>query len=268
MCSARAARNPFILDVLLESTEVDVELVERCQKGAEGCALGHLGKGIDILGEALAAIAELAVGTGDIGVGVVDIAGQQHTGMHLAPVSTHLLAILAAGVEVGDLVGTEDVMHILGQLGLQRGHDGELLADKDLGEEVVGTGEDHGLFLEVLDMRALGEELRHIAHLMASLLREPFAGAGKDGGADEDGHVGQVGDEFLHQGEVLRTVILGRYMDLQESDVDIAQVIVVALGRVTDKEFAFRVVVFQPIFQGSANEATTNNSNVNHNDIL
>ena len=75
VCSTRAARNPFILDVLLESTEVDVELMERCQKGAEGCALGHLGKGVDILGEALATVTELAVGTGDIGVGVVDVAG-------------------------------------------------------------------------------------------------------------------------------------------------------------------------------------------------
>jgi len=80
---------------------MNIQLVEVLQQGAQGCALGHLGKGIDIFGEALATITELAIGTGDVGVGVVDITGQQHTGMHLAPVGTHLLAILEACVEVG-----------------------------------------------------------------------------------------------------------------------------------------------------------------------
>ena len=258
----------FNLDVFLKSTEVDVELVEGCQEGAEGCACGHLGKGIDILGEALATIAKLAVGTGDIGMGVVDVAGEEHAGMYLAPVAAHLLTVLAAGVEIGDFIGTEDIVHILGQLGLQRGHDSELLADKDLGEEVVGTGEDHGLFLEVLDVGALGEELGHIAHLVACLAGEHVAGAGEDGGADEDGDVGEVLDELLHQREVLRAIILGGNMNLQEGDVDVAQVIVHALGRVADKDFAFRVVVFQPVFQGSTYEATTDNSNVDHNDFM
>ena len=61
------------LDMFLDATEVDIELVEGCEEGAEGCAFSHLGEGIDVLGEALAAVAELAIGTGDIGVGVVDI---------------------------------------------------------------------------------------------------------------------------------------------------------------------------------------------------
>ena len=175
--------------MFLESAEVDVKLVEGCQEGAEGCACCHLSKGVDILGEALAAVAELAVWTGDVGVGVVDVAGEEHTGVNLAPVAAHLLTVLAAGIEVGDFVGTEDVVHVLGELSLQRGHNGELLADEDLGEEVMDTSEDHGLFREVFDMGALGEELRHIAHLMASLLREPFAGARQDGGAYEDGNI-------------------------------------------------------------------------------
>ena len=253
--------------MFLKTTEVDVELVERCQKGAEGCTLGHLSKSVDILGEALATITELAVGTGDIGVGVVDVAGEEHTGVDLAPVATHLLAVLTAGVEIGDLIRTEHIMHILGQLGLKRSHHRELLADEDLGEEVVGTSEDHGLFLEVLDMGALGEELGHVAYLVACLAGEHLAGAGEDGGADEDGDVGEVLNELLHQREILRAVVLGGYMDLQESDVDIAQVIIHTLGRVADKDFTFRVVVFQPVFQGSTYEATTDNSNVNHNEI-
>ena len=253
--------------MFLESAEVDVKLVEWCEEGAEGCASCHLSKGIDILGEALAAVAELTVGTGDVGVGVVDIARQQHAGMHLAPVTTHLLAILTTGIEVGDFVGTEDVMHVLGELGLQRCHDGEFLADEYLGEQVVSTGEDHRLLLEVLDMGALGEELWHVADLVACLAGEHLAGAGEDGGADEDGHIGEVLDELLHQREVLRAVVLGRDMNLQESDVDVAQVIVHTLGRVADKDFALWVVVFQPVFQGSADEATSDNSNVNHNDI-
>ena len=126
------------------------------------------------------------------------------------------------------------------------------------------AGEDHGLFLKVLDMGALGQELWHIAYLMAGLLGETVTGAGQNGGAHEHRHIGQVGDEFLHQREVLRTIVLGRHVDLQERDIDIAQVIIVALVRVADEEFAFRVVMLLPVFQGSAHEATSDNSNVDH----
>ena len=253
-----------LLDVLFKSPEMHIQLVQVFQQGAEGRTLCHLGKGIDILGEALATVAELAVRTGDVGVGVVDVAGQQHAGVHLAPVGSHLLAILAAGVEVGDLVGTKDIVHILGQLSLQRGHHGELFTHENLGEQVLCAGEDHGLLAEVLEEGALGEELGHIAHLMAGLLGEAFTGAGEDGSAHEYGHIRQVGDEFLHQGEVLRAVVLGRNVNLQEGNIDTTQVIVVPLGRVADEQFALWIVMLQPIFKGSAYEATSNNSNVNH----
>ena len=168
-------------------------------------------------------------------MGVVDIAGQEHAGMDLAPVTAHLLTVLAAGIEIGDLIGAEDIVHIFGELGLQRGHDGELLADEDLGEQVVGSGEDHGLLLEVLDMGALGEELGHIADLMAGLPGEHVTGAGQDGGAHEDGDIGELADELLHEGEVLGAIVFGRHVYLQERDVDITQVIIIALGRVADK---------------------------------
>ena len=185
--------------------------------------------------------------------------------MYLAPVSTHLLAVLTAGVEVGDLIGTKHIVHVLGELSLQGGHDGELLADEDLGKQVVCTSEHHGLLLEVLDMRTLGEELGHVVHLMSRLAREHLAGARKDGGANEDRHIRQLTNKLLHQTEVLCTVILGGDVDLQESDINIAQIIIIPLGRVTDEQFAFRVVVFQPIFEGSAHEAASDNSDVDHN---
>ena len=89
--------------------------------------------------------------------------------MYLAPVGSHLLAVLAAGVEVGNLVCTEHVVHVLGELGLKRGHHGELFAHKNLGEQLMCTSEDHGLLLEVFDMGALGQEFRHIAYLMTCL---------------------------------------------------------------------------------------------------
>ena len=41
----------------------------------------------------------------------------------------------------------------------------------------MGSGEDHGLLLEVFDMGALGEELGHVAHLVAGFAREAVAGA-------------------------------------------------------------------------------------------
>lgn len=74
--------------MLLYSAKMHVQLMEMFQEGSQRRSLGHLSKSIDILGEALATVAELAVRTGDIGVGVVDIAGQQYTSMHLAPIGS------------------------------------------------------------------------------------------------------------------------------------------------------------------------------------
>ena len=114
--------------------EMYIQLMKMLQQRSKRRALGHLGKGIHILREALAAVAVLAVGAGDVGVGVVDIARKEYASMHLAPVGTHLLAVLAAGIEIGDLIGTKHVVHIFGQLGLKRGHHGEFLTNKNFGE--------------------------------------------------------------------------------------------------------------------------------------
>ena len=57
--------------MLLESTEMNVELMEWLQQLTERSALGHHCECVDILWEALASIAELAVRTRDVGVGVV-----------------------------------------------------------------------------------------------------------------------------------------------------------------------------------------------------
>ena len=155
-------------------------------------------------------------------------------------------------------------MHVFSQLCLQRSHHGELLAHENLGEQFMCSGEDHRLLLEVLDMGALGEELGHVVDAVASLLGEAVAGSGEDGGTHEDGHIGEVGDELLHQGEILRAVVLGRHVDLQEGYVNTTQVIVVSLGGITDEQFALGVVMFQPIFESSAYEATSNYSDVYH----
>ena len=55
-------------------------------------------------------------------------------------------------------------------------------------------------------------------------------------------------------------------MDLQEGDVNVCHRIVVTLSRVTDEKFTLRIVVFQPILQGSTYEAASDNSNVDHVD--
>ena len=180
--------------MLFHASEMDVEFMKWFQQGAEGGTFGHLGEGVDILGEALAAVAVLAIGTGYIGMRIVDVARQQHAGVHLAPVGSHLLAVFAAGVEVGHLVGSEDVVHILGELGLEGAHHGELLAHKNACEQLMRAGEDHRLLAKVLNMRALGKELGHITHLVACLTSQHVAGAREDGGADEDGDIGKFLD--------------------------------------------------------------------------
>ena len=53
-------------------------------------------------------------------------------------------------------------------------------------------------------------------------------------------------------------------MNLKKCNVHIAQVLIISLRRITDEKLSLRVVVFQPIFEGSTYEAASDNSNVNH----
>lgn len=105
--------------MFLKSTEVNVELVEWLKQLAERCPCGLLCEGIHILWEALATIAELTIRTRDISVGVVDVARKEHTGVNLAPIAAHLLAILTTSIEVSFLVCSKDVVHVLGELGFK-----------------------------------------------------------------------------------------------------------------------------------------------------
>ena len=104
--------------MLFHPTEMHIELMQMLQQGAKRRSLGHLGEGIDILGEALATIAILTIRSWNVGVGVVDVAGEKDASVDFTPVGSHLLAVFAASVEVSYLIGTEDVVHILGQLSL------------------------------------------------------------------------------------------------------------------------------------------------------
>lgn len=122
-------------------------------------------------------------------MGVVNIAREKATGVNGAPVSPHLLAVFTACIEVGYLVSAKDIMHILSELCLKRGHNCEFLANEDLGEEFYGSRENHGLFLEVFDMSTFGKELWHIVYTMTRLFREKLASAREDGGANEDRYV-------------------------------------------------------------------------------
>ena len=126
------------------------------------------------------------------------------------------------------------------------------------------TCKHHNLLLEILDVCTFGEELGHIAYLMACLAREDVASARENSSSDEHRHVWQIGNQFLHESQILCTIIFCRHMDLQERDVDIAKIIMIPLCRVADEQFTLWIVVLQPILQGSAYEATSDNSNVDH----
>ncbi len=221
--------------MFLDSAEMDVQLVEVLQERAERRAFRHFCKGIDILRETLAAVAELTIRTGDISVRVVDVPGEKNAGVDLTPVGSHLLAVLAAGIEIRHFVCAEDIVHVLGQLCLQRGHDGEFLTDKDLGQQLLRAGEYHRLLIEVLDERAFGQELRHVANLVSCLFGEALTGARQNGRADENRYIRQIGDELFHECQILRTVFFRRHMNLQKSNVNVTQVIIVALVGVADE---------------------------------
>jgi len=250
--------------MLLETAEVDVEIVERGKEGAEGGALGHLRKGVDVLRETLAAVAELAVGAGHVCVHVVDVAREQHARVDLRPVAAHLLDVFLRRVEVGDLVGAEHVVDVLRELGLERAHHRELLAGEHLDQEVDRAREHHRLLLEVLDVRALRKELGHVADLVPSLLREPVARSRKDRGAHEHGHVREVRDELLHEREVLRAVVLRGHVDLQERDVDLREVVVVSLRRIAHENLAILVVFLEPGLQRPADKPAADYTDFDH----
>ena len=207
--------------MLFHSTEMNIQFVKVLQQSSKRCSFGHLRKGINIFWEALATITELAVRTGDVGVCVVDIAGEEDAGVYFAPIGPHLLAVLAAGVEVGHLIGAKNVVHVLGEFRFQWSHYGEFLAYENLSKQFLSTSKYHGLFVEVLNKRAFGKKLRHIANLMASLLGEHLASARKDGGTNEYRYVRKVGDELLHQRQVLRSIIFCGNMNLKECNVNL-----------------------------------------------
>ena len=238
--------------------------MEGREERAEGSAGGHLRKGVDILGEAFAAVAEFAVRTWHVGVGVVDVAREEAACMDLRPVGAHLLAILLDRIEVGDLVGAEDIVRVFREFGLEWGHHGELLRGEDLDEQIHRAREDHRLLFEVLDVRSLREELGHVAHLVSRLLRKTVRGAGEDGRPHEDRHIGELRDELLHEREVLRPVIFRRHVDLQKGDVDLREVIVVPLRRIGDEKPRLGIVLLEPILEGSTYEATADDADVDH----
>ena len=254
----------LVSDVFLGAAEVDVELVERGEERAERRAAGHLREGVDVLRKALAAVAALAVRPGHVGVHVVDVAGEQHARVDLRPVAAHFLNVLLRRVEIRDLVRAEDVVEVLRELRLERTHHRELLAGEHLDQEIDRPREHHRLLLEVLDVRALGEELGHVADLVPGLLREPVARPREDRGAHEHGHVGKSADELLHERKVLRTIVFGGHVDLQEGDVDLREVVIEPLRRVAHEDLALLVVFLQPGLQRPADEAASDYADFNH----
>ena len=251
--------------MFFHTAEVYIQLMEMLQQRTQRGALGHLSESIYVFRETFTAVSVLAIGPRNVSVRVVDITGQQYAGMYLTPVCSHLFAVLLASVEVGYFVCAEDIVHVFSQLSLQRTHHGEFFTHEDLRQQLLCAGEDHGLLVKVLNEGTFGQELRHVIHVVTGFFGQTSTRARQNGRTNEYRNVRQILDQFRHQTQVLRTVFLCGNMNLQESDVDVAQVIVVPLVRVADEEFAFGVVVFQPIFQGSPYEATPNNSNFNNN---
>ena len=90
----------FILNMLLNSTEMNIKFMEVFKKSAERSTFRHLCKCVDILRETLAAIAKLTVWTRNVCVGVIDVARKKHARMYLAPVTSHLFAIFTASIEI------------------------------------------------------------------------------------------------------------------------------------------------------------------------
>ena len=107
-------------DMLLEPTEVDVEVVERGEEFAEGTVFSELREGVDIFREALATVATLAVRPRNVGVRVVDVAGEEAASVDFRPIRAHLLAILLHRIEVRHLIRAEYIVGILRDFRLKR----------------------------------------------------------------------------------------------------------------------------------------------------
>ena len=127
-------------------------------------------------------------------MGVVDVARQKNAGVHFTPVSTHLLAVLFASIEIGYFIRTEDIVHVLGQLCLQRTHHRKFLTHEDLCQQVLSTREDHRLLVEVLNERTLRKELRHVIDVMSGLFGKHSTCSRKNRRAYKDRYVRQILD--------------------------------------------------------------------------
>ena len=233
--------------------------MKRGEEPAERSPLRQLREGIDVLREALAAIAELAVRPRHVGVHAVDVARKQAARMDVLEIGALLLAVVVNGVPVRHLVRAEDIVRILRDLRLQRGHAREAFALENLRQKVDFAAEDHRLVAEVLVGGPFRQELRHEVDAASGRFREAFACAGQDRGADEDGDIRQLLDEIRHQGQVLRAVVIRLQVDLQEDDVRRGQIVVHPLGRIAHQHLDGGIVLLEPALQRSADKPASDN---------
>ena len=231
---------------LFKPAEPDIELVEGGDELAERKILGEGGEGVDVLGEAFATVAIFAVGARDLSMHLVDVPREENTGVDGFVVTAVAAAVVGHGIEVSHLEGAEDVVGVLGDLGLKGGHAAKLFADENLAEQVDLTRKDHRLGLEILNISPLCQELRHEVDLVTRFFGEALGSTRKDGRTDEDRHVGKLLDKLGHQGEILRTIILRRHMERDKDDIRRGQIVIHSLGRIADQHFHIGIVFLQP----------------------
>lgn len=232
--------------MLLKPTKPDIQFMERSNEFPKGKSLGEGGEGVDVLGEAFTTVAIFAVGAWDLSMHLVDVPREENTGVDGFVVTAVAAAVVGHGIEIGHLERAEDVVGILCDFGLERGHAAEFLADKNLTEQIDFARKNHRLGLEVLDVGALRQKLRHEIDLVARFFGEALGSTRKDGRADEDRHVGEIFDKLGHQGEILGPVILRRNMKGDKDDIGRRQIVIHSLGRIADQHLHVGIVFLQP----------------------
>ena len=111
--------------MLLKSTEMNVQFMQMFKERSKRSACCHLGERIHVLREALATISKLAIRTGNVCMRVVDITGEQNAIMDIGPIDVHVLAVVVYGIEVSNLVGTENIVAIFRDFRFERRHYGK-----------------------------------------------------------------------------------------------------------------------------------------------
>ncbi len=102
--------------MFFNSTKMNIQFMKVFQESTKRGAYSHLCESIHILRKTFTTISELTIRTWYISMSVIDITRKKNTSVYFTPIRTHLFAIFTTCIEIGYLIGTKYIVHVLCEL--------------------------------------------------------------------------------------------------------------------------------------------------------